>query len=237
MNKHIKSALTSLKALLAEESGSKTMVNTESGDQLQYDKLEVGGVLYDADGNIIESGEYKLEDGMTIVVDNSIIAEVKEAEAVTEEIAMEQEEPKDDKEEVKEELEVEEPKEEPQSKDLGQQVAELVGIDLTADGYHSIVLEVANGKIIWGDVMSDTWKTLLSKQEEAESKVQELETKLANSKKLVESLEVGLAKQEDVNLQKPIKEEKLQTKLSKQSAPKTMGWKEKSKLLNKINKK
>jgi hypothetical protein len=237
MNKHIKSALTSLKALLAEESGSKTMVNTESGDQLQYDKLEVGGVLYDADGNIIESREYKLEDGMTIVVDNSIIAEVKEAEAVTEEIAMEQEEPKDDKEEVKEELEVEEPKEEPQSKDLGQQVAELVGIDLTADGYHSIVLEVANGKIIWGDVMSDTWKTLLSKQEEAESKVQELETKLANSKKLVESLEVGLAKQEDVNLQKPIKEEKLQTKLSKQSAPKTMGWKEKSKLLNKINKK
>lgn len=228
--KAISGVLANLKSIvLADETPVEDNpvqeIKTESGDVLYSDNLEVGGELMDADKKVIESGEYKLEDGRTIVVEDSKISEIKEAEEVTEEVV---EAAEDD------EVVAEEPVQEPQpsKESVLNAIAEMLGVDLSVDGWYSVEFSTSDGVINWGELMTNSYKTLMSEQEakatkdlegkdaelkELKAKLSTQATQLSEAGKLIEALEKGVKEVEDFKEHKPVnlKKEVKQVKLSR----------------------
>lgn len=212
------------KIVLAEETPVEDNpvqeIKTESGDVLYSDNLEVGGELMDAEKQVIEAGEYKLEDGRTIVVEDSKIVEIKEAEKVDEEVAMEED--KEIEEEVKaEDVPVEEPQ--PSKESVLKAIAEMLNIDLSVDGWYTIDFCTSDGVINWGELMTNSYKTLMADQEaqatkdleDKDKEIAELKAKLSTQAnqlseagKLIEALEKGVEQVVEFKAEKPIEQEK-----------------------------
>lgn len=193
-NKALKSALEGLKRVILGEETPKEdnplqEYVTDSGDTLYSDNLEVGGELQDAEKQVIESGEFKLEDGRTIIVEDSKITEIKEAEVVEEEDVVLEQDP-----EVEPEAEAEP---QPSQESVMKAIAELLKLDMSVDGWYTIDFSVADGVVAWGELMTNSYKTLMSEQKEAhDAKVSELENRIAEQDAKAQDLNTKLSAQE-----------------------------------------
>lgn len=122
----------------------------------------------------IADGDYKLDDGVVLVVKEGILSEVKQPEVEEEPVTVE--EPMAVVEEV---TAVEE---EPAVVDgAGQKKLEEL-IDLTKNGYYTIEVYVENGAFTYGTIFSNTWKELEFKANESvealKLEIEELKLKL-----------------------------------------------------------
>lgn len=109
------------------------------GSEISFDALEINREVYDAEGNPLAEGEYTLEDGTKIEVDqNGVIKEIEKADGETEKEEVVEEMAEETAEEVVEETEVVEPTEpaepersvEDRISDLENKVDELYNIIL-----------------------------------------------------------------------------------------------------------
>lgn len=137
----------------------KTASLKDSEQVVEYDSLEVGKVLKDENGDTMADGEYIVDVSEAdqekkykkVVVKDGIIDNVEDFEETKEDV------PVDD---------VKMAEEEKASKETELQIiAKTLGIDLSVDGWHSIDFSVSDGVIMWGELMSESYKTLMSKQE------------------------------------------------------------------------
>ena len=137
------------------------------------------------EGEPVESpapeGEHIIADDKVIVVDSDgNLVEVKEVEETPEE-EVEQVEAKVETETTCVEAnETETPTEETEevvnSNFNVESLAELV--DTSKDGWHSIEFEISDGNVTWGQVYSNTVKSLMSQVEQLSNEKKEVETKL-----------------------------------------------------------
>lgn len=146
-------------------------------DDSEEPGTEIFSIVEDEEGNIIEknnveAGEYNVEGDKIIVVDeDSKLVEVKDAVEVEEEKTEEE-----DKTELEEDETVVETVENVATIESNFNVESLLSlINSDQDGYHTVDFSVEDGKIVFGSVYSQTYKSLLSLKEEKEVKLSELE--------------------------------------------------------------
>jgi len=122
----------------------------EDGTVIEYENTEVGTpvmiIVEGQDPTPVPDGEYKISETQSLVCVEGKIAEVKEME------------PEEEPEET-EEMAVETPAE-PAIEDIFNLEKLKSLIDLTKDGFHTISLSVANGKIEWGNIYSESFTEL-----------------------------------------------------------------------------
>ena len=86
--------LHKIKVMLGLVKDQFATAKLESGEEISFDTLEINREVYDAEGNPLTAGDYTLEDGTKITVDeNGVIKEIvlpdgeeKKEEVVTEEM-------------------------------------------------------------------------------------------------------------------------------------------------------
>jgi len=124
----------------------------------------------------VGQGEFTIEDGRVVVVDeNSMLIEVREAEAEPEEEPAPAEEPAPEEEVAAAE---EEPADEkPAKSDLDKSLNEL--LDLTKNGDYSVMVSVQDGKVSYGAISSWTEIRMASEVDALQAKIAELEQKLS----------------------------------------------------------
>ena len=131
------------------------------------------------EGEPVESpapeGEHIIADDKVVVVDSDgNLVEVKEAEETTEEEVEQSETTGVEANET--ETPTEETEEVVNSNFNVESLAELV--DTSKDGWHSIEFEISDGNVTWGQVYSNTVKSLMSQVEQLSNEKKEVETKL-----------------------------------------------------------
>lgn len=164
----------------------KTASLKDSEQVVEYDSLEVGKVLKDENGDTMADGEYIVDVSEAdqekkykkVVVKDGIIDNVEDFEETKEDV------PVDD---------VKMAEEEKASKETELQIiAKTLGIDLSVDGWHSIDFSVSDGVIMWGELMSESYKTLMSKQEkeisEQKAKIEKFSKENQNLKEKIDIL-------------------------------------------------
>lgn len=139
-----------IKVLLGMVKAEFATARLADGSEISFDSLEINREVYDAEGNSLTAGEYTLEDGTKITVDeNGVIKEIEKADGETE------------KEEVVDEM-AEEPKgdegnEEPKPEDSkGDEGNEVVVVKIDGVGEVKLVNDGnvyydANGNPIEGE--------------------------------------------------------------------------------------
>ena len=162
----------------------------EDGTVIEYENTEVGTpvmvIVEGQDPTPVPDGEYKISETQILVCVEGKIAEVKEMEP--------EEEPEP------EEMAVETPAE-PAIEDIFNLEKLKSLIDLTKDGFHTISLSVANGKIEWGNIYSESFTEL---KEQLKLKSEEL-TKA--NQKFEEDLKIlGQTIKETKVVQAPVEE-------------------------------
>ena len=121
MNK--KQIISKIKVLLGMVKEEFATAKLADGSEISFDSLEINREVYDSEGNPLPAGEYVLEDGTKLTLDeNGVIKEIETADSETKEEIVTEElacgEPKEKKEEKLEDVveeKVEEKVEEPDS--------------------------------------------------------------------------------------------------------------------------
>ena len=161
----------------------------EDGTVLEYESLEVGVEVFvmveGEDPKPADDKTYTLSDGQKLVVEGGKISEIKPKE--------------EEKEEAEEDSKVELSEEQKTLIELAtafdlESLKSLV--DTKKNGYHTIEFSVQDGAIIWADIYSNTYKTLLSEQ------VDPIKTELEEEKKETVKLKAQIVALQEQNDQK-----------------------------------
>ena len=185
-------AYEGIKAALTDEELQIDLVEDtlSDGKKIEYSAFEVGAevfVMSDEEGvepTLLEDGEYTLEDGPVIVIAEGKISEItpkeeEEAEETTEEVELSEEQ----KKLIALAVNV-------SAEDLEKLV------DLKKDGFYTITMSVMNGKVIWADMYTERYETLLSDQ------VDPIKVKLEAEQKKVTDLEAKVVLLQELNDQR-----------------------------------
>ena len=179
---NMKNILVKLKELVNEfEKEHQKFVSAPIADlgitiaQSDYEEWTVGEAIYSLvvteDGEEsqepIEDGEYALEDGVILVVEEGLLKEVKQPEAPAEEPAEEEMVDEESTTGTTGTTEV-------VVKSAKETLAEL-GVDFSQNGYWMIEIGVENGEPVFGQIMSNTYKELKFSLDEVERLKQENE--------------------------------------------------------------
>lgn len=173
-----------LSIFFKNESISLAQVTMPDGTVIEYESTEVGTpvmvIVEGQEPTAAPDGEYKISETETLIVAEGVIAEVKteEVEEVVEEEMEEGETPT--------ETPAEEPVEEiddPASIFNIDKLKEL--IDLTKEGFHTISFSVANGKIEWGNIYSESFQELSEQVSAKDQEIADMKLKFEQDLKLL----------------------------------------------------
>ena len=180
---------------LAKEFISKLAEDTANkGESLEIETLEVGAVAL-IDGESAPDGDYVFEDGSTVVIKDGLISEIKPVE----EIEMADEVVED---ELVEDEKEEKPKEEKENKGDNlnlENLKQLLSIQEGQNSSGSISFEIVNGELIWGEMYSANYKTLMHSNDSNVSKIKSLETEKADYEKAIVELTEAIRSSNKLN--------------------------------------
>lgn len=146
----------------------KTMAD---GTVITYDNMEIGTpvmvMVEGQDPAPAPDGEYPVSDNETLVVVDGVISEVMTTEEAPEEVVV---------------VEAEEEKKTVSVEEVFNLETLKSKIDFDKEGFHTITFSIANGKIEWGNLYSESFQELKEEHQVKSEKVIELEKQVETMK-------------------------------------------------------